>query len=103
VISATRYTIVNTLIANSQTHGEMRRAIVNAFAASRSFVQSQALRAIVVTIGDFTDEEKLKLQRACVENYHVSNAHHVANAIFNVVGRPVEPASTPSINDEIPF
>jgi hypothetical protein len=95
--------IVNTLIANTQTHGEMRRAIVKAFSGSRSFVQSQALRFIVVRITDFTDEEKSELQRACVENYHVSNAHHVANAIFSIVGRPVEPAPPASTDDEVPF
>ena len=95
--------IVNALIANSQTHGEMRRAVVKAFSASRSFVQSQALRAIIVTIADFTDEEKSELQRACVENYRVSNAHYVADAIFAIVGRPVEPTPAPSTDDDIPF
>ena len=95
--------IVITLIENSQTHREMRRAIVKAFFASRSFVQSQALRAIVVTIADFTDDEKSELQRACVENYHVSNAHYVADTIFNIVGRPVEPAPTPSTDLDLPF
>jgi len=95
--------IVNALVANPQTHCEMRRALVKAFSVSGSFVQSQALKTIIVTLTDFTDEEKSELQRACIENYNVSNAHYIPEAIYEIAGRPARQSTAAAPEEDIPF
>lgn len=95
--------IVNTLITNRQTQGEMRRAAIKAFVVSRSFVQSQALRSVIVTIADFADEEKLELQKACVENSQISGAFGVSEAIYKIVGRPALRTTVTTNKDHDPF
>jgi len=94
--------IVNGLLTNPQTHGEMRRALVSAFAGATSFAMAIALRKLVVEITDFTDEEKVTLQNACTENDQVDGAFGVAEAIYKVFGKPraPEPRHDP---DDVPF
>jgi len=94
--------IVDALLANNQTHGEMRRTVVSAFAGATSLSMATALCQHAIKIPDFTDEEKDALQTACVENIQISSHADVAEAIYNVFGRP--PAKTGVANEEdVPF
>jgi hypothetical protein len=97
--------IVDALLANPQTHGEMRRALVAAFTGSTSFAMSLALRQHVVNTEDFTEEEKDALRRACTDNDQISGAFRVADAIYGTFGKPPVPAPVPKqeIDDNIPF
>lgn len=81
--------IVNALLTNSQTHGEMRRALILAFCGATSFAMARALCPIVVKVTDFTEDEKAALRKACTENSQVSGAYLVPNAIFRTFGRPL--------------
>jgi hypothetical protein len=93
--------IVQALIANRQTHGEMRRALVSAFVGSISFAMSKALKPLVVQIADFSTEEKEALQRACSENSQVMQAIGVRSAIFAAFGDPKP--KTVAKSDDTPF
>jgi hypothetical protein len=96
--------LIETLLLNPQTHHEMRRAVVLGFRDARSYVAAQSLRKIIVTISDFTDDEKVVLRNACVENGNVRNAHFVPEAIYKTVGRPPEEQPpAPTGDDDIPF
>ena len=96
--------LVETLLSNVQTHHEMRRAIVLAFRDAKSYVAAHALRSTIVTVTDFTDEEKVMLRKACVDNGNVRNAYNVPEGIYRTVGRPPEekPIAAPT-DDDIPF
>ena len=94
--------IVQALLANTQTHGEMRRSLVKAFSEADSTDMAIALCRLVVTITDFTDEEKATLRKTCTENAHVAGALNVATAIYATFGKPPQPRPTP-VDDEIPF
>lgn len=96
--------VVGTLLLNPQTHYEMRRALVLAFRDAQSYVAAQALRKIIVTVSDFTDDEKVLLRKTCIDNGNLRNAHNVPEAIYRTAGRPPEekpPVST--TDDDIPF
>lgn len=93
--------ITQTLLRNNQTHGHMRRALVEAFGNSDSFATAKLLKDIVLQIEDFTDEEKTSLLESCKENNQVSGSWGVADAIYIAFGAP-ESAKT-TRDDEIPF
>jgi hypothetical protein len=96
--------IVQALLANTQTHGEMRRSLVHAFSEAESFNMAIALRWLVVEITDFTDEEKATLRKACTENGQVAGAYNVAKAIYAAFGKPPEPEPKPKqVQDDVPF
>lgn len=82
--------IVEVLLANNQTHGEMRRALVASFTNARSFQMAKSLRALVVQVQDFTDEEKEALRKACVNNEQVKGAFGVTEAIYRAFGKPTD-------------
>jgi hypothetical protein len=86
--------ILRALLTNPQTHGEMRRALVTAFRGATSFPMALALRDYVIAVTDFTDEEKMALRSACVENAQVAGAYGVRAAIYNAFGEPPDPKST---------
>lgn len=92
--------LANILLLNPQTHGEMRRAIVSAFAGAQSYLMAQALRKTIITITDFTDEEKATMLKACTENPNVADAHYVPEAIKKAFGPP--PAPQPN-EEDVPF
>lgn len=94
--------IVNTLVANSQTKGEMRRVLVGAFANATSCDMAQVISRFLVSIEDVTDEERALLWKACSENLHVGNAVGVCDAVYEAFGTPptAEPIET---FDDIPF
>ena len=79
--------MAKTLLANTQTHMEMRRSIVTAFSEANSFSMAIALRRLIVDVTDFTDEEKVTLRKACAENDQVGGAFGVAKAIDAAFGK----------------
>jgi hypothetical protein len=93
--------IVRALLTNHQTHGQMRRLLVAAFSGSLSFEMSKALLHHILDVQDFTDEEKVTLQKACTENGQVSAAFGVPDAIYRTFGKPAE-AKKAEI-DDVPF
>lgn len=90
--------IVDVLVKNQQTHGEMRRALVTAFANAGSFATAKALCTHIVQVNNFTEEEIAKLQSACTANLQVKQAFGVPYAIERKFGKPEAPN-----DDEIPF
>ncbi len=60
--------VMQALLLNRQTRGHMRRALVGRFEQSDSFAEAKRLKQIVVAINDFSEEEKDRLRKACVEN-----------------------------------
>lgn len=94
--------IVDALLANTQTHGEMRRSLVKAFAGATSFTMAQTLRRFIARVTDFTVDERSTLRTACVENAQVANAFGVSESIYKTLGKPPEPTQAKA-SDEIPF
>ena len=78
--------IVDALLTNPQTHGEMRRSLVTSFEAATSYQMAKALRAILVDITDFTEDERTRLRQACTTNSQVSGAFGVPETILRVFG-----------------
>jgi len=93
--------LVDALLLNVQTHGEMRRAIVSTFREAKSHITAQTLRKLIVKITDFTDEEKDAMLKACKENRNVAGAWYVPEAIYSAFGKPATPE--PKEEDDVPF
>jgi hypothetical protein len=74
--------IVHTLLRNPQTHGEMKRSIVRSFKSASSWDEAKTLKALIMTIEDFTDEEKESLRKACEDNSQVKSAFGVSEAVL---------------------
>jgi hypothetical protein len=95
--------VFETLLANPQIHGEVRRAYVAALCGSGSYPQSILLRDYVPQITDFTDEEKTAMRQACEKNSQVSNAYKVSETIYKAFGKPKKKAEAPPESDDVPF
>ena len=95
--------VFETLLANPQMHGEVRRALVTALSGSGSYPQSIMLRDYIPEITDFTDEEKTAMREACEKNSQVSNAYKVPETIYKTFGKPKKPAEAPPESDDVPF
>lgn len=95
--------VFETLLANAQTHGEVRRAFVRALCESGSFNQSNLLCDYIPEIADFTDEEKIAMQEACEKNSQVEQAWKVPETIYKAFGKPTKPATKPAETDDAPF
>jgi hypothetical protein len=96
--------VFETLLANPQTHGEVRRALAKAFCESVSFNQSIQLRDYILNIADFTDEEKTAMRDACESNYQLTNAYKVSETVYKAFGKPKKkPANAPQESDDEPF
>lgn len=94
--------VVRALLTNRQTHGEMRRALIDTFAKASSCNMAKVLSRLLVSITDITDEERDVLWRACSDNAQVVDAVGVVDEINAVFGTP--PATKPSeFQDDIPF
>lgn len=90
------------LLGNSRTHGEMRRALVHAFARSDCWATAKLLAEIVTTISAFTVDEKAVLLRAVKDNGQVRGARGVAESIREAFG--VDGALEGTVADSsIPF
>jgi len=95
--------IVNTLLAKEQTHGEMRRSLVRAFANSNSYITTQALSKLIVAIEDFSDDEKEALRSACENNKYVADAYYVPDVIYRAFGKPAKLKQAEASTEEPPF
>jgi len=96
--------VFETLLANSQTHGDVRRALSKAFCESGSFNQSIQLRDYIPNIDDFTDEEKTAMRDACESNNQLSTPHKVRETVYKAFGKPKKkPADTPQRSNDVPF
>lgn len=73
--------IVVALLTHIQTHGEMKRALVRSLAESRSFIMSLALCPLILSVDDFTEEEKEQIRQAVAKNDQVYGAYRVADKI----------------------
>lgn len=95
--------IVNSLLANAQSHSQMRRALVKAFCESKSFPNTQKLKNSILRVKDFTDAEKSLLENACKSNIKIAEAYWVPEAIYKLIGKSIEPESVASTEEEVPF
>ena len=80
--------IVNSLLVNTQTHGEMRRAMVSTICDATSFFPSLAIRDHLPQAEDYTEDEKAALWKACSENDQVYKASKVVDVIYETIGEP---------------
>jgi TIR domain-containing protein len=94
--------VFETLLANPQTHGEVRRGFVTALCDSDSFNQSILLRDYIAEIPDFTDEEKDGMREACESNSQLSNAWKVPETIYAAFGKPKK-SKSPRKSDDVAF
>ena len=94
--------IVKTLLSNPQTHGEMRRALINAFAKASSCDMAKVLCRLMASVTDITDEERDALWRACTDNAQVAKAVGVPDMIYAAFGTPPVPQPN-DVHDDIPF
>ena len=94
--------IVEALLLNSQTHGELRRSLVRAFEGAFSYVMATTLTRYLVKIVDLTEEEKQRIHVACNENDQIKRATGVTGAIYEVFGEPRMPNAIDANND-VPF
>ena len=92
--------ILRALLANEQTHPEMRRCLVPAFCDSTSYVMSLALSKVLLKLGDVTAEESAMIRQACVENKNIVDAYTVPAAMFEKFGKPPEPAAAASLDED---
>ena len=94
--------VVKTLLTNSLTCGDMRRALLEAFADVPSFDAAKTVSALLVTVTGITDDERSALWNACSENPCIVGAGDVADTIYARFGAPPAPEPAGS-HDDIPF
>jgi hypothetical protein len=92
--------ITQALLRSTQVHGHMRRALVEAFQNANSFAAAKRIKGVVVTVDDFTEDEKERLRNACTSNNQVCHSWGVTDAIYDAFGAPKTSAST---DNETPF
>ena len=94
--------IVKALLGNRQTHDEMRRALIAAFADVVSYEQAKLVSKQLVKLTEFTDEEKVRIWQAYDDNGQIRDAFGVREALVGAVGK--QPAKKVDSWDEgIPF
>lgn len=94
--------IVKALLGNRQTHAEMRRALVSAFAAVYTYEQAKLVSKILAQLTDFTDEEKLAIWKAYDDNGQIRDSYGVRETLVRAIGnQPVK--KVVSIEEDIPF
>jgi hypothetical protein len=84
--------VFGALLANPQTHAEMRHALARAFCSARSYPHAIMLRDYIPEITDFTDAEKASMSDACESNDQLANAYKVPETIYKAFGKPPKPA-----------
>jgi len=89
------------LIANRQTAGEMRRALLNSFASASSPAMAVVLHRLVMRLVNASEEERQAIWKAC-ENSHVNEAKGVVPAIYATFGKPPAP-QLQNVESDIPF
>lgn len=92
--------ITQALLRSTQAHGHMRRALVEAFENANTYAVAERIRDLVVTVADFSEEEKERLRNACTSNNQVSGSWGVKDAIHGAFGSSRIPARS---GDDLPF
>lgn len=95
--------VFETLLANPQTRGDVRRAFSKEFCESCSFNQSIQLRDYIPSIADFTDEEKTAMRNACESNVQLNKAYKVRETVDKAFGKPKKKSAAPQESDDVPF
>ena len=95
--------IVRTLLANEQTHGEMRRCLVHAFCESRSAQIAGLLGELMTEVEDFTDDEKTNLQTACTSHANAADSCSAASRFYERFGRLATITPHRLKEDDVPF
>ena len=94
--------IVKALLGNRQTHAEMRRALVAAFAAVFTYKQAKLVSEILVQLTDFTDEEKSAIWKAYDDNSQIKDSYGVRGALVQAIGsQPIK--KVVAVEEDIPF
>jgi hypothetical protein len=81
----------------------MRRCLVPAFCSATSYVMALALSKVLITLDKITSEEVAAIRRACVENKNIADAYTVPAVIYEKFGKPPEPATASSLDEDVPF
>lgn len=93
--------IVRILLTNPLTCGDMRRALIEAFAEAPSFDAANIISGLMASVMGITDDERNSLWRTCAENPYVVGAD-VVDTIYARFGSPPAPEPAGS-HDDIPF
>jgi hypothetical protein len=93
--------ILNTLLNHSLTRRHARKGLAFAFAAAPSASCAVNLSKVIITVMDFTEDEKSVIERACKDNDQVLNATGVVSQIYTAIGVR-EPTMAGDV-DDIPF
>jgi hypothetical protein len=80
--------IVKALLRSDLIRGHMKRALVEAFECSDSFATAKLVKNVLVTVEDFSEDEKERIRQACKMNSQVSGSFGVASAINRTFGEP---------------
>lgn len=91
----------NTLLYHSSTHRLMSKGLASAFVVADSYANAIALSKVISTITDFTEDEKIMIQRACKDNNQVFNAIGVVSRVCSALMMSEPTKVTES--DEVPF
>lgn len=81
--------LCDTLLNHPQTHREMKRALVSAFAAARSYSNSITLSKRIAVLTDLTPDEKQALYQACQDNDQIYKATGVVQRVCSAIGFPL--------------
>ena len=93
--------VVRTLLTNSLTCGDMRRALIEAYAEASSFDEAKTTCGLLAGVAEVTEDERNALWKTCAENPYVVGADTV-DTIYARFGSP--PATEPAgSHDDIPF
>jgi len=101
--AATASAILNALVKNELSQGEMRRALFSAFCASESFLMTQAMFKEIKKLNNLAAEEIAALRRAFTDNKYVAEAYNVADAFYLKYGRPPVPGPAQGVEEDVPF
>ena len=93
--------LYDTLLNHPSTRRNMRKGLVSAFESANSFANARTLCKLISTIKDFSEDDKIVIQRACKTNDQVFNATGVVSWVCSAIGVP-EPSKA-NEGDEIPF
>lgn len=94
--------ITKALLGNRQTHAEMRRALVSAFAAVITYEQAKFVSKILVQLTDFTDEEKSAIWKAYEDNGQIKDSYGVRETLVRAIGnQPIKKVAP--VEDDVPF
>ncbi len=81
--------LAHTLLGHNATHCELRRAVVSAWASVFSRNDAVALSDLICKVNDFTNDEKMTIQRACTENDQLRSEELISKKVLAAIGKPV--------------